>query len=92
MPAAARFLDSTSHPGLLLQGSTNVFINLMPAARLGDLHICLMPPLAGPHGGNPIVKGSATVTINGLPAARQFDSTGCGATILTGSPTVIIGG
>jgi uncharacterized Zn-binding protein involved in type VI secretion len=92
MPPAARFLEFTSHPGLLLPGPRNVLINGLPAACTGDLHVCLMPPTAGPHPPSPVGKGSATVLITGMPAARQFDSTGCGATILNGSPNVIIGG
>ena len=92
MPAAARLLELTSHPGLLVQGSPNVLINGLAAARVTDQHVCLLPPVAGPHPPNPIAKGSATVLINGLPAARQADATGCGATIVGGSPTVFIGG
>lgn len=92
MPAAARLLEMTSHPGLLVQGSPNVLINALPAARATDQHVCLFPPAAGPHPPNPIAKGSATVLINGLPAARQLDGTGCGAFITGGSPNVLIGG
>ena len=91
MPAAARMLDATNHPGLIVKGSPNVMINFLPAARSTDTHVCLMPPLAGPHPSNPIAVGSKTVLINGLSAARQFDLAGCGATIITGSPTVLIG-
>lgn len=89
---AARFLDLTSHPGLLLPGPRNVLINGLPAACTGDTHVCLMPPTAGPHPPSLIGKGSATVLICGQPAARKFDSVGCGATILGGSLNVIIGG
>ena len=92
MPAAARMFDLTNHPGLIVKGSPTVFINYLPAARFGDTHACLMPPLAGPHPSNPIMAGSGTVFINGLFAARQFDQTGCGAAITTGSATVQIGG
>jgi uncharacterized Zn-binding protein involved in type VI secretion len=92
MPAAARVLDISNHPGFIVKGSPTVTINFLPAARATDTHVCLMPPLAGPHGGNPLVGGSKTVLINGLPAARQNDKTGCGATIISGSPNVIIGG
>lgn len=98
MPAAARVFDVTNHPGLIVKGSRNVRINSLKAAlatetpEIHGAHICLMPPIAGPHPPNPIVTGSKTVFINGLPAARQFDATGCGATIVTGSPNVQIGG
>jgi uncharacterized Zn-binding protein involved in type VI secretion len=92
MPAAARLLDPTSHPGLLAQGAPDVLIEGLPAARVTDKHVCLLPPLAGPHPPSPIIKGSATVLINNLPAARQFDTAGCGAQILKGALTVLIGG
>jgi uncharacterized Zn-binding protein involved in type VI secretion len=92
MPAAARLFDLTNHPGIIAKGSPNVVISALPAARATDIHVCLLPPLAGPHPSNPISSGSKTVLINGLPAARQFDPTGCGASIVTGSPTVQIGG
>jgi uncharacterized Zn-binding protein involved in type VI secretion len=64
----------------------------MPAAVVGDMHACAIPPLAGPHPPTPIAKGSATVFIGGRPAARAGDIAGCGAPILLGFPTVQIGG
>lgn len=70
----------------------NVLILGQPAAVLGDVHACAFPPLAGPHPPNPIAQGSATVLIGGRPAARLGDLTGCGAPIVTGAPTVVIGG
>jgi uncharacterized Zn-binding protein involved in type VI secretion len=73
-------------------GAPNVLIGGLPAAVVGDLHTCAMPPLAGPHPPSPIVKGSLTVLISGRPAARMGDMTGCGAPIVTGMPTVLIGG
>lgn len=92
MPAAARQFDPTSHPGLLMQGAPSVLIEGLCAARMGDQHVCSMPPLAGPHPPTPILKGSSTVLIGGLPAARMGDSSACGAVILKGALTVMIGG
>lgn len=92
MPAAARMFDPTSHPGLVMQGSPSVLIENLPAARITDKHVCLLPPTAGPHPPSPIAKGSATVLINNLPAARQGDMAGCGAQIVKGALTVLIGG
>ena len=92
MPAAARIFDPTGHPGLVMQGSPSVLIESLPAARATDKHVCLLPPLAGPHPPSPLAKGSATVLINNLPAARQGDTAGCGAPILKGALTVLIGG
>lgn len=93
MPSAARVLDPTGHPGTITgPGIAIVLIGGMPAAVLGDLHACAMPPPAGPHPPSPIVKGSATVLIGGRGAARMGDLAGCGAPIVVGLPTVQIGG
>lgn len=93
MPFAARVLDPTGHPGVITgPGVPNVLIGGLPAAVVGDLHTCSMPPLAGPHPPSPIVKGSFTVLIGGRPAARMGDLAGCGAPIVFGFPTVDIGG
>ena len=91
MPGAATVFDTTSHPGLITSGASQVLINSFPAARVTDKHSCLMPPTAGPHPTSTIVKGSGTVQIQGQAAARIGDSVGCGATIVTGSLDVIIG-
>jgi len=93
MPPAARITDPTGHPGLITgPGVPNVLIGGLPAAVVGDIHTCTMPPLAGPHPPSPIAKGSATVLIGGRPAARLGDLSGCGAPIVMGFPTVLIGG
>ncbi len=93
MPPAARVADPTGHPGMIAgPGVANVLIGGMPAAVVGDMHACSMPPTAGPHPPTPIVKGSATVLISGRPAARLGDMSGCGAPIVMGLPTVEIGG
>jgi len=96
MPAAARQGDMHVCPmvspsgvphvgGPIIQGSPNVLIGNLPAARLGDQATCIGPP-------DVIVKGSGTVFINNMPAARQGDSMAHGGTISAGFPTVIIGG
>lgn len=66
-------------------GAPTVLIGGLPAAKVGDLAVCVGPPDA-------IVKGSMTVKIMGLPAARMGDKTAHGGTILVGFPTVQIGG
>jgi uncharacterized Zn-binding protein involved in type VI secretion len=68
-----------------------VLISGMPACVVGDLHACSFPPPT-PHPPTPIVKGSATVLIGGRPAARVGDTAGCGAPIIVGAFTVMIGG
>lgn len=66
-------------------GAPTVLIGGLPAAKVGDLAVCVGPPDA-------IIKGSATVKVMGLPAARMGDKTAHGGTILLGWPTVQIGG
>lgn len=66
-------------------GVPTVLVGGLPAAKVGDLAICVGPPDA-------IVKGSQTVKIGKLPAARLGDKTAHGGTIVLGFPTVIIGG
>lgn len=93
MPPAARVTDPTGHPGMISgPGVALVIIGGLPAAVVGDLHACSMPPTAGPHPPTPFSKGSATVLIGGRPALRVGDVSGCGAPILSGANTVLVGG
>lgn len=66
-------------------GAPTVLIGGLPAAKVGDLAVCVGPPDA-------VIKGSATVKVMGLPAARMGDKTAHGGTIVLGWPTVQIGG
>ena len=93
MPPAARVSDQTTHPGFVAgPGTPTVFIAGLPAATVGDLHLCLMPPLAGPHPTAPFVTGSSTVLIGGRSALRIGDLAACGATIVSGAFNVLIDG
>jgi uncharacterized Zn-binding protein involved in type VI secretion len=69
-----------------------VLLGGLPAAVVGDTHLCLMPPLAGPHPPAPFPNGSTTVLVGGRPALRMGDISACGAPIVSGAPTVTIGG
>lgn len=92
MPPAARVTDATAHPGIVAgPGVPNVLLSGLPAAVVGDIHTCAMPPLAGPHPPTPFPSGSLTVLIGSRPALRLGDASGCGAPIVTGAPTVLIG-
>ena len=68
----------------------------MPAARIGDMHVCPMITVLVPHVGGPILPpGAITVLIGGMPAARVTDMCVCVGPpdlIAMGSPTVLIGG
>ena len=93
MPPAARLTDMTGHPGMVAgPGVPNVLIAGLPAAVVGDLHVCMLPPNAGPHPPSPFPKGSVNVLIGGRPALRLGDMAGCGAPIVSGAPNVLIGG
>lgn len=68
----------------------------MPAARVGDMHICPMTTGPVPHVGGPILPaGALTVLIGGMPAARVGDMAVCVGppdVIAQGSTTVLISG
>jgi len=96
MPMAARVGDMhvcpmvtgvVPHVGgpVMPPGTPTVMIAGMPAAKVGDMCLCVGPP-------DTISAGSGTVFIGGAPAARMGDSTAHGGTIVIGCPTVNIGG
>lgn len=70
--------------GPCVAGSPNVLIGGLPAARKGDMLVCVGPP-------DSISAGSSSVKINGLPAARLGDSSSHGGKLVIGNPTVLIG-
>jgi uncharacterized Zn-binding protein involved in type VI secretion len=69
---------------------------MMPAARVGDMHICPQITVLVPHVGGPILPpGGLPVLIGGMPAARVGDMAVCVGppdVIVMGSMTVLIGG
>lgn len=92
MPAAARVGDTTNHGGTVIgPGKATVLIGGMPAAVMGDNHVCSLPPNAHQPTASPFILGSATVLIGGMPALRAGDSCVCGASVAVGEPTVMIG-
>ncbi|MCE2026838.1 type VI secretion system PAAR protein [Sessilibacter corallicola] len=78
------------HPSPVIQGSGDVMINGIPAARKGDALAPHVKPKSPPHPRS-ISKGSATVFINNQPAVRMGDAIGCGGTLMAGSANVFIG-
>ena len=78
----------TSQAGKIIEGSANVFINGLAAARA---HLSTVA--CDKHSGlQRIAEGSSTVFINGQPAARVKDRSTCDGKISAGSPNVFIGG
>src|SRR4249919_2764727 len=68
---------------ILPPGAITVLIGGLPAARVGDMAVCVGPP-------DVIALGSFTVLICGQPAARMGDMTAHGGSIVLGYPTVMI--
>ena len=68
----------------------------MPAARVGDMHVCPMINVLVPHVGGPILPPvGIPVLIGGMPAARVGDMLVCVGppdVIALGSFTTLIGG
>ncbi len=68
----------------------------MPAARVGDMHVCPMVTVLVPHVGGPIrPPGGIPVLIGGMPAARVGDMCVCVGppdVIALGAFKVLIGG
>jgi len=94
MPQAARVGDSTAHGGSIIgPGISNVMIGGMPAAVVGDMHVCaIVPTPASPHPTTtPFVAGSVTVMVGGKPLLRVGDMAACGASIIIGASTVMAG-
>ena len=94
---AARVGDMTVHGGTIAgPGCPTVLIGNMPAATVGDMHVCPMFNGPQPHVGGAIVIGSMTVLIGGKPAARVGDTCVCpgppNMISPPGCPTVLIGG
>jgi uncharacterized Zn-binding protein involved in type VI secretion len=69
---------------------------MMPAARVGDMHVCPLVTVLVPHVGGPILPpGGVPVLIGGMPAARVSDMAVCVGppdVIVLGSFKVLIGG
>ncbi len=94
MPPAARISDMHVCPmvtgivphvgGPIALGCFTVLIGGVPAARMGDMAVCVGPP-------DVIAIGSPTVLIGGMMAARMGDMTAHGGCIVIGMPTVMIG-
>jgi uncharacterized Zn-binding protein involved in type VI secretion len=63
----------------------------MPAARVGDPHVCPMVTGIIPHVGGPILPpGALLVLIGGMTAARLGDMCAHGGAIVMGCPTVLV--
>ena len=68
-----------------------MYINGIPAGRVGDAYVAHGCSVHPPHTGV-IASGSGTVFINGRAAGRIGDPVSCGGAVAVGSPNVFVGG
>jgi uncharacterized Zn-binding protein involved in type VI secretion len=68
---------------ILPPGAITVLIGGLPAARVGDMCVCVGPP-------DVIALGSFKVLIGGMPAAHLGSLTAHGGTVVVGCPTVLV--
>lgn len=76
MPACT-ITSQTAHGGIVTVGCPTVLINFLPAARIGDLHVCPMVTGVVPHVGGPFILGSPTVLVGMMPQSRVTDQLVC---------------
>ncbi len=69
---------------ILPPGAVTVLIGGLPAARVGDMAVCVGPP-------DVIALGSFTVLTMSMPQARMGDMTAHGGIIVFGMPNVLVG-
>ena len=68
---------------ILPPGGIPVLFGGMPAARVGDMCVCVGPP-------DVIALGSFKVLIGGMPAAYLGSLTAHGGSVVMGCPTVLV--
>src|SRR6185312_4205244 len=76
MPACT-ITSQTAHGGVVTVGFPQVLIGMMPASRIGDLHVCPMTTGPVPHVGGPFILGSPTVLVGMMPQSRVTDTLTC---------------
>jgi uncharacterized Zn-binding protein involved in type VI secretion len=82
-PMVAGIVPHVGGP-ILPPGAITVLIGGLPAARVGDMCVCVGPP-------DSIVTGAFTVLIKGMPAAHLGSMTTHGGSVILGCPTVLVG-
>jgi uncharacterized Zn-binding protein involved in type VI secretion len=91
MPSAVCVGDTSTHGGTIVgPGCATVLIGGKPAAVMGDMHVCSLPPNAHQPTVSAFPAGSSTVMFGGVPALRTTDTCICGAMAAVGQPTVTI--
>ena len=93
MPACT-ITSQTAHGGVVTLGFPQVLIGMLPASRIGDLHVCPMVTGVVPHVGGPFILGSPTVLVGMMPQSRVTDQLTCVGPpdlAVMGCETVLVG-
>jgi uncharacterized Zn-binding protein involved in type VI secretion len=93
MPACT-ITSQTAHGGMVVLGFPTVLIGMMPASRIGDMHVCPMVTGVVPHVGGPFILGSPTVLVGEMPQSRVTDQLVCVGppdVAVMGCETVLVG-
>lgn len=93
MPACT-ITSETAHGGVVMVGFPQVLIGMMPASRIGDMHVCPMVTGVVPHVGGPFILGSTTVLVGMMPQSRVTDQLTCVGppdVAVMGCETVLVG-
>jgi uncharacterized Zn-binding protein involved in type VI secretion len=77
MPGITRNAGQDVAGGAIIQGSSNVFVNGKPVARVGDR---IAGHGRGPHSSPVMAQGSSNVFTNGIATCRAGDVATCGHT------------
>lgn len=75
MPGVARDAGQDAAGGAIIEGSSNVFVNNKPVARVGDR---VAGHGRGPHRAPVMASGSGNVFTNNIPTCRAGDTATCG--------------
>ena len=86
MHVCPMFTGPVPHVGgpVIGPGAPTVLIGMLPAARVGDMCVCVGPP-------DPIIMGAVKVLIMNMPAAHITSNTAHGGIVMLGCITVLVG-
>lgn len=87
MQGIIRIGDKTTHGGVVLVGSATMIFAGIGVARKGDAVSCPQPG----HGVTTIIEGNPDYLDHGIPVAFHGHKCGCGCTLITSLPDVLVG-
>lgn len=86
LKAIIRQNDPSDHGGYMISAGGKPVVNGLKLCVDGDIHVC---PIKD-HGNTP-VRSTTRYTTGGKGVLRAGDVAGCGAVLISGSPTVTMG-